>query len=261
MRACSCALAIALLASSASSAQASILGPILDDIQRHIEEAMNRANTNLNIAEGNTYQLLHGIVEQTRRALQDDLNKDLDRLTDKQKALVHDLQEAVDLVDKNVGKNLAIAEVRANRFLSKIEFWKGELPFMVAGIDGATLQKGGNEYIIIVYGNGFGINEGSIKYNTTVMLSDKGLPATQLDPQPTGLKIIVPSEMIAPFFQRNRIMRIPLKLSSKITRPCFPNLFDLFSCEDNFETKFNITLYPEVAATATVQSYKYCRAW
>jgi len=82
---------VIVLAWAPSTAHASILGSVLDDIEKHIENLQSSLQSQINMTEGNILENMRQSVETLRQEFNDDLNKDLDHLDAQVQAAVKSL--------------------------------------------------------------------------------------------------------------------------------------------------------------------------
>lgn len=250
----SCRAALFLLLLSSNIAHAvPLVGDVLDDMEKHLSSAESTLGNNINIQEANTYSLLYNSVEQLRAQFKDDLGKQLDKIEMQRQVTINDLKNSIDAINGDVNNQRAELQVAAINLVTQVKFWKSTVPFIVAGIDNQVLYKQNVDYQVTVFGNGFGIDQGNVKYSLSAAVDGKPLSSDSIDRLADGVKIIIPSGTINSRFAQNTPVRIPVEFSSRVTHPC---QIPLFSCSDNYSTNFNLTLVPTVAATGSIQSEK-----
>jgi hypothetical protein len=234
-----------------------LIKDILKDFEDAANDLLKNVQSQVNVGELNAYQVVDGVLKQTEAQLNDVLDKTFKELDDQRKALFTDLNDAISKVNNDISTRQYEADVELNRLMSRIEFWKGAMPFMIAGIKGLSQVKHSSaaDYTLIVYGNGIGIDEGDVKYHLAVTINGVPVNGNNIEPLPTGVIVHMPKGTIEAMFKQSEFTRVPIVFSDIIDRPCaFP--FGFLTCHDHYMTNFYMTLYPMIGANVVLESFK-----
>jgi hypothetical protein len=117
-----------------------------------------------------------------------------------------------------------------------------------------SLVHNATGYDVVLWGVGFGIDEGDKKLDRSITVNGKEIPQSAISPSADGLAFhLVPAD-IGALFAMNTVERAPVILESTITRSC--GLFGWGTCKQTYTTSFSLALLPRVAAKPAVEIYK-----
>ncbi|MDJ1503541.1 hypothetical protein [Xanthocytophaga agilis] len=136
-------------------------------------------------------------------------------------------------------------------FTNRINLLTKKVDYYISSINGTTVINSDATYLLSITGLGFGLTDSRQKYNTTVYINGNLLPATAIDlTQRRQIRLHIPNVQVKPFFKDNRIVYIPIKIISEITKPS--GWFGTSSNTSKYETKFNLVLMPTIAGEINI---------
>src|SRR4051812_25727760 len=117
---------------ASTKAQVPFVGGFLDDLQTRLHSEEATAQSNLNIASGNEYQLLSAALKTLIAEFANQRDKTFDQLNDFQVKALTSLRDEITEFQRGVYKDTSIIQAKMLRVTAQIEFWK-QLPFIVTG--------------------------------------------------------------------------------------------------------------------------------
>ena len=251
-------LSLALLIGLGTLASASIFGPVLDDTETHINSVISKAGNQMGLTEANTLNNMIQLISTLRSEFKDDLDKDMNNINSQLAASIMQMHDNVMQINGDITSQKAQIQASASKLVSQIAFWRPQVPFSVTGIENQVISKLSGEYKLTVFGTGFGIDEGTQKYDLRVSFYGQELPQSSISPLADGVEIVLPHDMVDALFLDTQPHRIPVDFEDSISRECALawRIVGRTRCSDHYKTTFAVTLAPRIAATATLESSK-----
>ncbi len=233
-------------------------GKTVKDIINELENSGNRLMQNAQTAGNNVASKFGNEILVATQNINyyfgQNIDKTFNNLKIEEQNLFVEINKIIDQFN-NLNQTITTVSELTNldliEFTNRINLLTRKVDYYISSVNGTTVINSDAGYLLSITGLGFGLTDSRQKYNTTVYVNNKLLPVTSIDlTQRRQMRLNIPNVLIKPLFNDNKIVFIPVKIISEITKPV--GIFGWSTSTSKYETNFNLVLLPTIAGEISV---------
>jgi hypothetical protein len=239
------------------------VGEIIDQFKQTgvslIQQAEDTGNALLSRAANEANVLARNIDFR----LGEQIDRTFDRLDDQEKLLIIQAE----IIRRQLARMSDKAYDAKDTLMVDLNYLADRLPFVNEGfflqsVRGIAYFPGGSDYQMKVFASTLGVQDG---VRTRVTLTIDGQPVENLSVDQSRQRgqalITIPYSVLAPYFKERELALVPANLRFEVERKSGWWIFESTRSEGPFDVPLSLSLYPRLAATATVSAKVNQYAW
>lgn len=225
---------------------------IVDKLEEKFRNVKALADSSINLASGNGLVVTQSAILGLRQAFATERAIVFERLSSERRQMIVDLYRTLDDIEHKINLQRGYLKADITNVMNNVALLTDKVDFLITAIDPITVTyQTGGDYNIRIVGVGVGAAPSNLKYDVKVWFDGSEIKRENIQQLPDTLIVRIPYDAISSKFpDRDMIARIPLKISSDVTKAC--GFFNWRTCVAHNEFSFDLNLYPKAAAYAVV---------